>query len=369
MSIRRSTIVLVLFVVIIGGIIGASAFLQRDDVFPPVEITLAVNPMAADWMTEAADRFNEEGIRTTANNRVTVSVTTIDDTDVWYDADSGWTFDSHPVLWLPATSASIDYAPSSMPFQIIRESTARTPLVWGAFADYAAVITQDGSRPLSWGAVSEVIEAQEWRNVADSDLSGFVNMAVEWPPASMGGLAVLFTATGNYHGSDNITGADLSDAGYQAWLELLAESINNSRRLGDPPARAMAARGASVAGFALLPEAGWLLNMEALTRNQEMVFAYPGFQYVLDFPLAMWDNNLTDEQRSAAETFANYLMQAATQQRATAYGLRPATSEPGATAALFAAGLDYGIELQPDYGIEMTTPEHSAAERLLIAVE
>ena len=47
---RRGTIFLILFIVIVAGIIGLSTFLQNQ---PPVEITVAVNPLAEEWVREA----------------------------------------------------------------------------------------------------------------------------------------------------------------------------------------------------------------------------------------------------------------------------------------------------------------------------
>jgi hypothetical protein len=357
---RRGTVILFVFVLVAAVVVGASLFLQRQ---PPAQFTLVVNPLAADWARAAVARFNDSAPLVNATQRVQFSVTTLDDLAVWQDTP-GWTAADRPAAWLPALSAAVDY---SARFTVLIPSLARTPLVWGAYQSRADVATGDGAQPLDWDAVQAAAAAESWAALDGGSRDWrFVKLAFPRPDQSMTGLAALFTAAADYANAASVTGSALRDSTFRAWLEPVIASVPNFQTLGADPAAAMA-RGPSTVEIALLPESLWLNNLRGLTGSEPVVFAYPQFQLMLDFPLAGWASaaDVSDTERAAVLALGEWL--AAPQQQAALldHGLRPAQAEPDASAALFAAAAPYGILYEPDYGQAVLTPSRTDALSLI----
>src|SRR5262245_31181770 len=80
--IRRSTIVVIFFGIIVAGIVGYNLFVKNQ---PPLEINVVADPLAEEWIRAAAEAFNKT--ETLVNNgtaRVHVNVmTSVNDIAVW----------------------------------------------------------------------------------------------------------------------------------------------------------------------------------------------------------------------------------------------------------------------------------------------
>lgn len=357
---RRGTLILLVFVIAAAAVIGVSQFLQRQ---PPTEFTLVVNPLAAGWAREAVTRFNSAAPLVNSTQRVQFTVTTLDDIAVWQDTP-GWTADNRPAAWLPAASAAVSY---SSRFTTLIPSLARTPLVWGAYQSRAEVATEGGARPLDWDAVQAAAAAESWAALDGGSADWrFVKLAFPRPDQTMTGLTALFTAAADFANAASVTGSALRDGAFRAWLEPIIASVPNFQTLGADPAAAMT-RGPSTVEIALLPEALWLNNLRGLTGSEPVVLAYPQFQLTLDFPLAAWANaaEVTDTERAAVQALGDWLAAPAQQATLLDHGLRPAQAEPDASAALFAAGVPYGILYEPDYGQAVQPPARTDALSLI----
>lgn len=357
---RRGTIIVFVFVILAAVVVGLSQFFQRQ---PPTEFTLVVSPLAADWAREAVARFNDTAPLVNATQRVQFNVSTLDDLAVWQDT-IGWTPENRPAAWLPASSLSVEYSPR---FTVLVPSLARTPLVWGAYESRAAVVTGADARPLDWDAVQAAAAAESWAALAGGRADWrFVKLAFPRPDQTMSGLAALFTAAADYANAASVTGSAVRDSAFRAWLEPVIASVPNFQTLGADPAAAMA-RGPSTVEIALLPENLWLKNLNGLVGNETVVFTYPQFQLVLDFPLAGWANaaEVTDTEQAAVQALAAWLAAPAQQAALLSHGLRPAQAEPDASAALFAAAAPYGILYEPDYGQAVLPPARTDAQSLI----
>lgn len=359
--ISRTTIVFVVFAILVAGVFIASQVTQNQ---PPVDLQIAVDPLIEDWVEAAATAFAAENRRTSGGAVINLSVTSMPDVRVW-QGRSGWTQESHPDAWIPQSSTSVAYAPTSLQFETQIDSLARTPLLWGGFASRVNALTETGRSPFEWGAVGAAAQAQTWQGLANEDW-GNINMAINWPESSMAGVGVLFTAVAYYGQSATVLPEVLSDVNFDLWFSALSDMLRGSERIGEPPPSAMASRGPRVADFGLLPESQWLYNLSGLLQQEPMIFNYPAYQFVLDFPFLGWvDSATTEAQREALTLFGNYLQSDAGQQLAREHGLRPPAGEPDADASLFAAGQPYGIQLAPDYGLVIEPPQRSTAERLI----
>lgn len=333
----RTTLIFFLFVIIIAAIFGVQYVVQRQ---PPLEITIAVDPLAEAWARATATEYNDSTQLINGTTRVQVTITVTDDLDVWR-GNPNWNSTNHPDGWLASSSLSTMYLPTSLPFTPIVTSLARTPLVWGGFDNRVAVLTENGVQPFDWTAVQTVATSQRW------EAGGNVNMAINWPTSSMSGVGALMTAVAHQSNTTTMT-SDLINDAFDTWFIPIHDSVRNAERIGGSPAEAMASRGTTVADFALLPEVQWLQSIDSLVADG-FTFSYPTYQFILDFPILSWDDaQTTDTQREAVQSFADFLMGSRGQALAIENGLRPASGELDTTATVFVNAQAYGIQLMPD---------------------
>lgn len=357
---RRGTIILIIFVLVVGAVIGVSQFLQRQ---PPVEFSVAVHPLAAGWARDAINAFNADTVASLVNGtqRVQFSIQEIEDLSVWQDTPD-WDNEDHPAAWLPAASVSVGY---STLYDVVAPSVARTPLVWGGYDSRVQVAVNNAGQALDWDAVQAVAAAEAWSNLDGGEASWrFFKFAFPRADQTMSGLGVLFSSAAHFHDAVDISGAATRSADFREWLTPVIDSVPNFQTLGADPAAAMA-RGPSTVEIAMLPESLWLRNLGGLTGHEPVVFTYPAYQFMLDFPLAEWNGPVSDLERAAVQALRAWLTDPTQQAKTVTYGLRPAASEPGTDAALFTAAEPYGIMLTPDFGQPVTAPTRSETQGLV----
>ncbi len=355
---RRGTIVFIIFILIVAGIIGLSQFFRSQ---PPLNFTIAVDPLGEAWLRAQVERFNAGNPIVNNTQRISFSVQTMSDVAVWAGS-APWTFESHPTAWLPAYSGSLAYVPSNAPFREARPSVARTVLVWGAFASRGAVLSDDGV--LDWAQVARAAQAGSWSALGGAADWQFFKLAFNRPSSAIVGVGVLISAAGHHAGEKTLTRDNI--ATFSEWFSPIYNSVPNFQTLGANPAQAMATRGTSITDAAILAESQWLLALGDLRAGEAIQFSYPASQVVFDFPLAIWDDNLTSaEARAAVAALGDFLLGAEAQGALAAYGLRPAQADPSAEDALFAAGLPYGISLAPDLSGAVSPPDRNIITQLL----
>lgn len=361
---RRGTIFVLLFILVAAGVVGASYFLRSQ---PPLEVTIAVDPLAREWVQQAVNSLNEPVVN--ATRRVKFTILTVDDLDVWQQGQTqNWTTTNHPDAWLAASTLSAQYAQQNgLSLVNVQPSLARTVLVWGGYASRVAVVTANGANPLDWESVVAAADAVSWSNLPGGQADWrFIKLAFAQPSRKIGGLAVLLSGAGAFNQSTAFASNALNSGTFRNWLLPIVQSVPNFTTLGSDPAATMA-RGPSTVEIGIFPEAQWLLNLNGMLNNEPVQLSYPNYQFVLDFPMLRWqDTNTTEDQRAAVELLGNTLTSAAQQAKLVDYGLRPVSGEPEETTApLFAAGIPYGIQLIPDYGQIVETPSRTDAQGLI----
>lgn len=344
---RRGTIILILFAVVALGVIGASQFLRSR---PPLEVTIAVNPLAEDWVQAAATAFNAREPVVNANRRVAVRVNVIDDIEVW-SGNTDWRAgpieqNTRPSMWLPASSVSVTYATDnqSLPFELAAPSTARTLLVWGGYTERVVALTGFDPVEMDWEDIAISARQESWAEIGGDPAWGFFNLAYPSPSDSTAGMAILLTAAASYHETTDLTSDSIRDPAFREWLEPVARSVPNFQTLGSNPAQAMAQRGTSVASIALLPESQWLPHLAQIGPADSFELRYPEYQFLMDFPLLRWeDETVTPDEAAGVNQFVDWLAAPARQQGTVDFGLRPAEDDPPETASLFVEAESYGI--------------------------
>lgn len=340
---KRGTVFLIVFAVIVAGLIAVSQFIGSQ---PPIEVNIAVSPLAADWLRNAADSFNAADRRLDNTRRVRVNVTLVEDMDVWGRSGSvEWTAADHPDGWIPALPASLDYVTGGgLPFTRVRESVALTLLVWGGYADRVETLTSGAA--LDWADVQRAAATESWSALGGPQAWGFVNLAFALPDRTINGFGVLLSGMAAFNETPTLN-ASTNNADFRAWMQPVVESVPNFNTIGADVAR-FVARGPSSADIALAPESQWLLNLNALTASSNFRLSYPVFPVLFTFPLAAWDGPETAaDARAAVTAFGDWLVEAEQQATVTAFGLRPIGVTVSAEADLFAAAEPFGLALTP----------------------
>jgi hypothetical protein len=362
---RRGTIFLILFVVAAAIIVGVSQFLRNQ---PPVEVAIAVDPLGESWIRGAVDRFNASEPVVNATQRVRVSVNVMSDMTIW-QGESRWTTEDHPAGWIPASSVSQRYASDSgIPFEILTPSLARTPLMWGGYSSRVNVTTGNGTTPLDWRSVVALADEEAWANLPGGETSwGFVKLAFPRPDQSIGGMGVLFSGAASFSNSADLSSGAVQSQDFRNWFQPVIVSVPNFSTLGAD--MSAVARGPSTVDIAILPESLWLNNLDGLARydsTDPIRFSYPEYQFIFDFPLAVWDDQRTTEiERATLESLSNWLLSAAEQSQAATLGLRPAESDPATSAELFTKAEAYGVTRTLNAGQPIQPPSRTQAQGLI----
>lgn len=348
---RRGSIFVIIFMLVAGGIVGASFFLRAQ---PPLEISVAVSPLASDWVQAAVDAFNATDPVVNATRRVRFTVETIDDLSVWLEDGRGWTQGSHPDAWIPAASFSVAFAREArMPLTIVQPTLARTLLVWGGFSDRIEAIL--GSET-----------SLDWRSIADAAPNA--RLAFFHPARTAAGLAVLLSGAGDFHATTQPGDAELSSQDYRNWLRPVIEAVPNFNTLGISVAETLAARGPSIGEIGLLPESDWLRNLrgQLVQAAGPLRLDYPAYSLVFEFPLARWtDPQEVDPDRQAGvEALGRWLLSAEQQAAAARYGLRSADGHAEMENELFNRAIAHGLLFEPVYQA-VEAPSRNAIRALL----
>lgn len=350
---RRGSIFVILFIIAAAIVIGASQFMRSQ---PPVEYTVAVDPLAVPWVEEAVKNLNATSPVVNGTQRIQFKVTPVDDLDAW-KGQSIWTASNHPIVWIPASSMSVKYAQDNgLPVTSLSASLARTPLVWGGYVSRVDALTNNGAAPLDWPTVQAAAAKESWSAIGGQQDWQFIKIGFGQPGRKIGGLTALFTGAAARAQNEQLTAGSVGAEVFRGWMLPVIKALPT---LGGDPVLAMAS-GPSTVEIGLFPESQWLLNLTGLLKNEAVRFNYPAYQMILDFPLVRWDDSTTPpEQREAADLLSNWLSAAAQQANAPTYGLRPAATEPTDKDRLFAAGVPYGILLTPTFGTAVLPPSRS----------
>jgi Bacterial extracellular solute-binding protein len=349
-------------VVVLAQVLGRLPITPEPTPLPPLQIEVAVTPLAADWISAQATAFNSLK-KQVEGQTVELRVTRIDGIEVWQSGGT-WSSQRHPLLWVPEGSFALNYANEiGLRYEAIVPSLATTSLVWGIFSDRATVLGQS----IDWDVIQKAAVVGSWSGLGGDAGWGFVKPAFALPLKSSAGLSALVVAAATFHRTDQLTAAHLTSSDFFRWLQPIVEAVPNFASLGQQPAEVLAARGISVADFGLLPEREWIAYYSQINARQPIRFVYPAYKLTFDLPLTFWaGSETTSTERGVAQQFADFLSQEAAQNQAVANGLRPAKAALDKTKASgFLAASGAGLNLDAVPGTAITMPSRSALLSLL----
>jgi hypothetical protein len=364
----------IIFLLIIGAailfVIGGLA-IQRVPLAPtatprpPLQVEIAVNPMAFEWVNEQATAFNAQQIQVEGQT-VQVRITQRDGLDVWYPGGV-WSISNHPTAWIPEASFVLNYAAEAgVRYEPVAPSLASTSLVWGIYADRADVLAKQDPN-IDWSVIQKAAVAQTWSAFGGRADWGAVKPAFTRPTKSTTGYAALLSAAASFKQNESLSAENMNEAAFQGWFAQVVDAVPSFASLGQQPASVMASRGASTGDLALLPESEWLNYYGSISSRQPIRFVYPVYTVVFDMPLAIWSGSeTTSADRSTVQQFSTFLQQESAQQQAALRGLRPVKLDLNTiTGSPFSTASSAGIVLTAPPGRPITAPPRSGAQTIL----
>jgi hypothetical protein len=330
-------------VIVVGGVVWSQLNRGPKPLEPEVsDETLEVHVVSAlpvaDWVQEAASQFNAEG-RTLEGRPIRVTVTPMDGLTAKgrYERDE---LDPLPTAWIPDSRYLVELVNAAYKERLGRDvfltdgeyrarPLAISLLAWGIY-DSRANALEDRYGEISWQTIHDAAMAPGgWGELGGENDWGFFKLAISNPRKNISGLAAMVAAAGEYFGKTNITVEDVTDPDFQAWLGEVMSSMSDLSG-GTYTVADLALFGYTTGDAGQLLESDLLVNMQGIQTRwaDPLRLVYPEYVTWFDFPYTVWMGPETSAaEKNAALEFEEYLLSEEVQQKALAYGLRPANPE------------------------------------------
>ncbi|MCY1020621.1 substrate-binding domain-containing protein [Pyxidicoccus sp. MSG2] len=246
-----------------------------------------------------------------------------------------------PTVWSPADSAVLrmlesDWAtePSRGPlFATDGEGAPQplviTPLVFVVWEDRAEVLQKaNEGKAVSWKAIHKAVASdQGWPAIGGKPEWGFVKLGHTDPTRSNSGLQALLLATLEYYNKrSGLTVGDLLDPKYQEWMKQLEKGVTRFETSTGTFMTDMVRFGPSKYDIAVVYEnlaISQIANAQGRWGNLKVY--YPALTLWSDHPAGVLQGDwVTPKQKAAALEWLRYLRSRPVQERALAFGFRPA---------------------------------------------
>ena len=247
---------------------------------------------------------------------------------------------------------------------------AISPMVWGIYNSRAEALLNKYPE-INWRTIHDAALVKGgWGELGGDPTWGFFKPVIPNPQKNIGGLEAMVSAAGEYYNNTRIDVDLISQKDFQAWLLELMKAVTGLG-VSSYTAEDFALFGYSVGDGGLLLESDLLQNMQGMQNRWEdnMNIYYPQFLTWHDFPFAVWVGpETTALQKNAAIDFEQYLLNDPQQQRALAYGLRPANPNVKVDAtpdSLFVKWAGQGVEPIVKSPTSMKNPDRDVLTNLL----
>ena len=371
-------------VIVVGGLLWTQ--LGKDDQGPisttsgdeTLEVSVVAALPVADWVQEATREFNEQQ-HTLEGHPIHVNVTPMDGLVAKgrYEQDE---MDPLPTAWIPDSRYLVELVNAVYKERLGRDvfltdgeyrarPLATSLLTWGIYESRAGVLEEQYG-DISWQTIHDAaIAPGGWGEIGGENDWGYFKLAIPSPRKNVSGLQAMVAAAGEYYGKTNIGVEDVTDPEFQAWLGEIMSSMSDLSG-GTYTAADLALFGYTTGDAGLLMESDLLVNMLGLqTRWAEpMRIVYPEYVTWFDFPFSVWMGPETSAlEKNAALEFQKYLLTENVQEKALAYGLRPANPSVPVSGddSLFVQWADQGVLGVVPRTTAMRYPDRDVLQALL----
>jgi extracellular solute-binding protein len=256
---------------------------------------------------------------------------------------SDWQTKNHADLFAPTG----DDAPQALVI---------TPLVLAVWEDRANVLLKASGGHIGWKAVHKAVSSnQGWPAVGGKPEWGFVKLGHTDPTRSNSGLQALLLMTLEFYGkSASLQVGDLLKPDYQRFIRELERGVTKFESSTGTFMTDMVRFGPSKYDIAVVYESLAIAQLEnAQGRWGNLKVYYPSLTLWSDHPIAVvqapW---VSEAQKAAGRRFVAWLRSRPWQERALAFGFRPA--DPSVPLKTADAQNPF-VRLQP-YGIKLDLP-------------
>jgi hypothetical protein len=206
-----------------------------------------------------------------------------------------------------------------------------TPLVFVVWEDRAGALLKAGKGQLTWAAIRKAVSSTKgWPAVGGKAEWGFIKLGHTDPTRSNSGLQALYLMSLEfYNRAGGLRVEDLLKDDYQAFVRDIERGVTRFEPSTGTFMTDMVRFGPSKYDIAVVYEALAIAQLEnAQSRWGNLRVYYPRLTLWSDNPVAILTGDwVSAPEREAARTFVNYLRSKPVQERALAFGFRPA--DPG----------------------------------------
>lgn len=340
-------VVLLTVVTLVAGPIGGAP-LQLGSLGPagaPIEITIAYGTEKREWLQDALARYEASNPRI-GGRPVQIKldglgsreiVTRITQEDYQPTVVSPASMIQIELLrddWNKRKGSEIFYGGSDAPQPLVI-----TPLVIVGWQERAPVLWPNGSSTFWQDLQGALANDQGWQAIGGKPEWGLVKFGHTSPETSNSGIQTLVLLAYGYHNkSSGLVAGDITDAGFQGWLDGAERAV---QEFGDSTGTFMVDMinfGPGKYDFVAVYEnlaigrADATQNISRIEQaqgrwNQPLRIYYPPANILSEHPYAILNAAwVTPEQREAAASFRTFLLSPEIQQLALQYGFRPANA-------------------------------------------
>jgi hypothetical protein len=381
----------IVFFVIIGlailivaaGLIWNQVGNQPEPLVPragegPLEVRVVAALPVADWIQQEAAAFNAEN-RKLEGRPIYVTVTPMDGLTAKgrYERDE---LDPLPTAWIPDSRYLVELVNAAYKERLGRDvfltdgeyrarPLAISLLAWGIYNSRAAVL-ESTYGDISWQAIHDAALAPGgWAELKGQSDWGYFKLAISNPRKNISGLQAMVAAAGEYYGKTSISVEDVTNPEFQRWLGEIMSSMSDLSG-GTYTVADLALFGYTTGDAGQLLESDLLVNMQGIQTRwaDPLRIVYPQYVTWFDFPFTVWMGPETSAlEKNAALEFEKHLLSAAVQQKALAYGLRPANPEVPVTGqnSLFDQWAEQGVLGIVPRTTAMRPPDRDVLQALL----
>jgi len=344
----------------------------------PLEVYVISALPVADWVQEAAHQFNAEQ-HTLEGRPVHVTVTPMDGLTAKgrYERDE---MDPLPTAWIPDSRYLVELVNAAYKERLGRDvfltdgeyrarPLAISLLAWGIYQSRAEVLESQYGE-ISWNTIHDAALAPGgWADLGGQSDWGFFKLAISNPRKNISGLQAMVAAAGEYYGRTNISVEDVTNPEFQQWLGEIMGSMSDLSG-GTYTVADLALFGYTTGDAGQLLESDLLVNMHGIQTRwaDPLRIVYPEYVTWFDFPFTVWIGpETTALEKNAALEFEKYLLSADNQEKALAYGLRPANPEVPVTGqgSLFDEWASQGVLGVVPRTTAMRPPDRDVLQALL----
>ncbi len=356
--------------ILVGGGLAAAHFLSSSansgaGAGPTVTVNFAYSTEKDAWLTAAAQAFNNQKIKLAHTNKIIqVELGNSGSLDVGDKIALG---QIQPAAWSPASDLELnrlDYQwgrshngqfVNATDTAFSKRDLVYSPLVFAVWKDRALAFRKEYSK-IDWDTIYKALSLSGgWADLGHPEWSN-INLGQTRPNTSNSGLLALMLMTYSYTSrTQRLSSSQLSDSRLWNYIGVFESAVNEfglssgtyftDTIIANPPS----AHAITMTYENLVLE---YQSQAQQTQQEPLLIYYPGLNAVSNHPFAILDAHwVSDEQKTAAMQFRDFLLGADQQRQALTYGFRPSDPSIQLTGA--------GSKNSPFAQLSQLAPDHT----------